>query len=703
IWAYLLGKIGELKFGRFLAQALDDPGSGALRETVNTNVSTLIQKCGEIDQTQPEARYTGTVNVIHVLYSLSKWPGAEVWMQKVDVLAWLKQSGRDLDRDLRNFSLPAQLRLPADQAGAQVVSILVKALEQSPKDIEPLFSLVDSVTSGDLRATRPLYSHIYKHIICNDSVEFWRATFLKCLDIYASKTASQKTKWFLLHNIVNPIVAMDVKRNWGQAEAAKGPRLMDRAVLDAVTNRMWKVHSETNHEDSVQPGIDHTRFEALQLSAMIVKYCHSSLQDSRKDIIRFGWTYIRLDDVIIKHAAYVVLGYFIAMFDTPAKITTQIYVSLLRINQSEGKALVGQALELVAPVLPKRCNTLPNDRAAPWAIAPRRVLADEGQPTHQMSSIFTFLAKHPDLFYCARDKYIPLIISTLRKVATPPNPSNENRKLALNMMWLIWVWEQRRVEGKEESVSQSPSVSPSAKRQRLDSRASSSPSAARQGPPSAVAFSESPSSKKRKLEGDPVAETSSQSAVRSAPPVDKTEYVIPPAARLRMIKFLVEFIARLNDRYPLPSAKPKEAQPLNGPAQPSNPGEMCRKSIRLLYSLLQPQYWGDLDLDLFSDVTTPILASDKTQAVLAADPSDKEKYDEKSVTSIINTLQVVRVILNFKSDEWINKNITSLLKVLEKSLRSENPEIQDCLHVADKEYDGGLDITPIMKRIIDAV
>ena len=704
IWNYLLDKVGELKFGRFLAQALDDPGSGKLRETANANVAALIQKCGEVDQAQPEAKYTAIVNVIHVLDSLSKWPGAEAWMQKDDVLGWLKQSGRDLDRDLRNFTLPAQLRLPADQAGTQVVSILVKALEQSPKDLEPLLSLVDSVTSGDLRATRPLYSYIYNYIICSDSVEFWKTTFLKCLDIYGNKSASQKTKWFLLHNIVNPIVAMDVKRNWGQTEPAKGPRLVDRTVLDAVTNRMWKVHPETNPEDSVLPGIDHTRFEALQLSAMIVKYCHNSLQDARKDIIRFGWTYIRLDDVIIKHAAYVVLGYFIALFDTPPKITTQIYVSLLRINQSEGKALVAQALELVAPVLPKRCNALPQDRGAAWAIVPRKVLADEGQSSHQMSTIFSFLAKHPDLFYYARDKYIPLIVSSLRKVATPPNPSNESRKLVLNMMWLVWLWEQKRVEPpKEASVSQSPSMSPSVKRQRLDSRASSSPSATRQGPPSARAISESPNSKKRKLEGDAATESASPSASRPPPPAGGAEYVIPPPVRLRMIKFLVEFIARLNDRYPLPSAKPREAPPLNAPLLPSNPGEMCRKSIQLLYNLLQPQYWGDLDLDLFPEVTTPILASDKTQAVLAADPSDKEKYDEKSITSIINTLQVVRVILNFKSDDWINKNISSVMKVVEKCLKSENPEIQDCLHIADKEYDGGHDITPIVKRIIDAV
>ena len=67
--------------------------------------------------------------------------------------------------------------------------------------------------------------------------------------------------------------------------------------------------------------------------------------------------------------------------------------------------------------------------------------------------------------------------------------------------------------------------------------------------------------------------------------------------------------------------------------------------MTLLYNVLQPQYWADLDVDLFPHVTDTILASEKTQTVLTADPNDKEKFEEKFVTSMINTLQVVRIIL----------------------------------------------------------
>ncbi|KAG7145056.1 hypothetical protein HYQ46_006205 [Verticillium longisporum] len=134
-----------------------------------------------------------------------------------------------------------------------------------------------------------------------------------------------------------------------------------------------------------------------------------------------------------------------------------------------------------------------------------------------------------------------------------------------------------------------------------------------------------------------------------------------------MIRYLIEFIAQLNERYQVPSAKFKDSPTLAGFASPSaSSTELCKKSMSLLYHLLQPQYWSDLDIDLFPHVTDAVLASDRTQTVLTADPSDKEKFDNKFITNIINTLQVVRIILNVKSDDWVQKNMSSIQKVLDK-------------------------------------
>ncbi|ODA79755.1 hypothetical protein RJ55_05349 [Drechmeria coniospora] len=671
IWAFLLGRLDDLKHGRLLAQVLRHPDSGPLREVATENLEALISKCNDAMSQNNEKKYIVVINTIHVLDSISQWPSTSGWMDKKEHISWLKVVGKDLENRLRSYTLPAVLRLPAYQAAEQLMNVLVKALERNPKDLDSLFNLVESVTSDDLRPTQSLFSFIHDSIITSQSMEFWKTTFLRCLDVYAGKMASNKTKYFLLHYIVNPIVAMDVMRHWNHPEPNRAQRLMDRALIDAVSTKVWKVHPEMAPDDQAQPGIDHTRFEVLQLSAMLVKYYHTTLQEARKDIIKFGWTFIRLDDVINKHAAYVVIGYFIAHYETPPKIVNQVYLSLLKTNQNEGRALVTQALELIAPVLPKRCGGIgPNERNAPWAVAPRRILADEGQNVQQMTSIFHFLVRHPELFFDARDKYVSLLVTSLRKVAAPPNPSHESKKLALNMMWLVWTWEQWRVEGKN---SPAPAVRES---------------------------SQSPMSRKRKFEADQP--MSSPSDVKPPLPSDRTEYQIPQILRQKMIKYLVEFIAQLNERYLLPSAKPRDQSIPSIPMQPPNT-ELCKKAMTLLHNLVQPQYWGDLELDLFPNVTDVILGSDRTQTILNADPTDKDKFDERFLTNIINTLQVVRIVLNFKSDDWVQKHIAAIQKVLEKCLKCENPEIQDCLHLSDKAYDDGRDLKSIIDRVLDAV
>ncbi|RDL36361.1 uncharacterized protein BP5553_05713 [Venustampulla echinocandica] len=672
VWLLLLSKIEDQKYGRFLAQVLEHPDSGALRDVVVNNVESLIKYCGDMGAENKESRYTAVINAVNIMHSICKVEGTRSWMDKKETLTWFKLVGKKLELHLRTDTLPKSLRLAAEQAGEQLMVILTKYLEYHPKDYESLFALVESVTAEDFKPTQALFDHIYRHVICSDSMETWKTVVMRSLDIYAGKAGSQKTKAFLLHYLVNPLIAMDVMRTSNPSNP-KSPRLMDKAVIESIHTKIWKVSLGDSNEDLTQPAIDHTRMEVLQLTAMLVKYHHAILQDARKDIIKFGWTYIRLEDVINKHAAYVVIGYFIAHYETPAKIVQQVYFSLLKTNQNEGRALVTQALELIAPVLPKRCNAVPGDRNPVWAAAPRRILSEEGQNVQQMTSIFHFLVRHPDLFYESREKFINLIIGSLRKVAQFPNPSNESKKLVLNLMTMIWLWEQKRVEGKDASPTR--------------------------------AFSESPNAKKRKLENlneQALSPTPSKTGSSVSGAADKPEYKTPVMAQTKMIKYLVEFIASLGERYPLPSAKTKDAGASHTGLQPP-PSEMCKKAMGLLYNLLQPQYWGDAQVDLFPNVTETVLASDRTVAALASEHSDKDKPDEKFITNMINTLQIVRIIVNAKPDEWVLQNMSTLQHILEKSLKSDNPEIQDCLHAADENWDGGRKSKPLVRRILDAV
>ena len=340
------------------------------------NIGILIELSEDMEAVQ-DTWYTAVINTIQIIHSLCKFEGFEEWMDRTDIIIWFKIIGNNLDSYLRGNSLLLQLRLAAEQASEQLTVVFTKFLEHHPTDLVTLFSLVESVANDDFRQTHPLLTYIYHHIICNGSIDYQKTIVLHSLEVYAGKRASQRTKTFLLHNIVNPIVAMDVMRMSKEA-SPENSRLMDKTVIKSIHKNIWKVgFGGPNHDLT---GTDHTRLEALQLTATLVKYHYSVLEDVRKDIIKFGWAQTRLEDVINKHAAYVVTGYCIARYETPANIVQRVYLSLLKTNQDAGQALVTQALELIATTFAaNNCNAVPDDPNSVWAVTPHRILTEERQ------------------------------------------------------------------------------------------------------------------------------------------------------------------------------------------------------------------------------------------------------------------------------------------------------------------------------------
>jgi transformation/transcription domain-associated protein len=75
----------------------------------------------------------------------------------------------------------------------------------------------------------------------------------------------------------------------------------------------------------------------------------------------------------------------------PAEIVQQVYCPLLKTNWNEGRALVTQALDLIAPVLPQCCNV---DQI--WAASYRVVKETNG--FQQMTNFFHWVAEVEPLY-----------------------------------------------------------------------------------------------------------------------------------------------------------------------------------------------------------------------------------------------------------------------------------------------------------------
>lgn len=654
-WEIFSSKLASIKYGRFFAQILASPNSGSLRDVVIADVNGLVKLSL---QPMENDKNIAIINGIHIIHSLCRFEGK--WLAEKESLRHvLLESGKGLHGQQKLDTIAPGLRLAAHQAGEQLMDIFVIYMRHAREDVDFIFQLIESIATDDLSMQPSFKSFIYTDVICSASINYWRSIVTRCLDLYTTRGSSQSTKKFAFRNLVNPILAKDIMQGFNQPIAGSNARLVDKSLLDAIHNKIWKSQLSDISEDNGQLGVEHSRLELLQMSALLIKYHHSLVSEARKDIIKFGWNYIRLEDTINKHAAYVLIAFFIAQFDTPAKIVNQIYVALLRAYQNEGRALVTQALDLIAPVLPRRLNGLGDPKFPMWAKWSKRIVSEESSNLQQLIGILHFMIRHPELFYESREHFIPLIIPSLYKIAQPPNPSNDNKKLVLNVIKLIWIWEKRRVTELNRTSSQ---------------------------------MSESPKSRKRKLEGsigqDSVSPTGTSRPISTN---ERSDWLIPAPLRTQLIRYFVQLISTFVERYPVPASKLKDLQPTVSPIT-SPPIHNCKKAFALFYNFLSPGYWTDMDIGLFPGLTEQVLASDKT-----------DRTDEKTLTCTINTLQIVRAILNTKSDEWIISHIAGIQKLLDKSLRNEHPEVQDCLHASDEVLDSGRDVRPLVRRVLDAL
>ena len=217
--------------------------------------------------------------------------------------------------------------------------------------------------------------------------------------------------------------------------------------LDVLYSRVWK-GSNKILESYAAGEYDTFRFELLQLSSIFTEYAPQLDPIIRKDIIRFCWNFIKLEDPLVKQGAYMVTAYFIARYDFPVKIVTQVFVALLRTNQVESRYMVKQSLDLLTPVMPLRMSSA--ESPSSWINWVRRVLSENN--ASQNSTLYQLLVSHPNEFFTSRELFMPSIINHIGKLTLTTNPGPENQTIMIDLANLILVWE-RKAAGRQTDSS----------------------------------------------------------------------------------------------------------------------------------------------------------------------------------------------------------------------------------------------------------
>ena len=107
-----------------------------------------------------------------------------------------------------------------------------------------------------------------------------------------------------------------------------------------------------------------------------------------------------------------------------------------------------------------------------------------------------------------------------------------------------------------------------------------------------------------------------------------------------------------------------------------------------MQELLSPGFWSDIDIGLYEKAIESVLSGEKA-----------DKPDDKHLTTMINSLQVMRILLSIRTKDWIVSHVDVIQKLLEKALKMEDPEIQDCLHYAAPEDN----LAPLVRQVLEAV
>ncbi|KAI9615596.1 hypothetical protein H4Q26_011538 [Puccinia striiformis f. sp. tritici PST-130] len=351
------------------------------------------------------------------------------------------------------------------------VEIMMACIKANPVgNIDLLFHLADVLDADRMIE----YSHIARfyneqvvkstHVTCKSAI---LSRFLEIIN-YDDVRPQQKTA--ILRHLINPLLLVAFER--GEREYD----IVDAEYINHVYLVIWSSFIPNTPTKKITTD-DKLDVELLHMASLIVEYRHELVADQRKEIIKFGWYFLSSrEDQTVKNAAYILISRFIAAYDSPTKIVSQIFNALLKLHTSEAKHMAQKALDILIPVIPKRYKDNPSE----WIRLTKRTLTEEGQNLSFLYSFYSAMVRNPEPFCAHRDVFIPYISAALPRLTVGGNSNGETRALVLDLIELMARWELQRIEAtnKEESnqdveiasrtQSPEPDQSSPAKRIKLD-------------------------------------------------------------------------------------------------------------------------------------------------------------------------------------------------------------------------------------------
>ncbi|GJN92776.1 hypothetical protein Rhopal_005814-T1 [Rhodotorula paludigena] len=614
---FFFGRLSEERYVPTFRAVLASEHAQPIRDWISEHAGELFPPCFDKDG---ELGQHAALVVRELINVDPKWVIRCEQVLPLLITRWVSDIRR---ARLRRQGIPHVQQLKED---AVVVDIFVAYLEQA-EHIDLLFHLVEAytyLTSADHTA---LSRFLNRHVALSDSVSFRRQILDRFLDIYENPGVTNAHKSAALRLLVNPVLLVAYSR--GDREE----NLIDAEWVTKVHNKVWHPLAQPPSDLGTLDD-EELRVELCHMTTLLIRSAPALLDAVKKDVIKFGWMSIRFEDITVTQTAYILISTFLAEYESPAKIVGQIYVALLRAHQPEARALVREALDILAPALPQR---MPGGApSAPgqipgWAYFTRKTLIEEGSTMSLLVNIYQLVVRHPDLFYVARDQFFPLMVASLGKLTLNTTVTPDTRLLTLDVIEVILKWEKKRIElaKQDDEGNAKMDVDDSATAVGdADGTAERSPKRAKTERGASTALS-----------------TGSGSVASGA------NYVPPPSLRDQVVNNLLRFISNSQE-----------------PVQRNN---LVYRALALLRELVGPGVWGESNVKLTF-----------FQRTFASDVTDE------TLSQLCNAAEVLNVVSSYKPAEWHVQNVAVLHSIVEKGFTSGEMRLTSSLRpVVERLFD----------------
>lgn len=348
-----------------------------------------------------------------------------------------------------------------DRVPTAILEIFMGYLEKN-QDVPLLFHVVEAYEIKSALDRNDIADFLYRTVAATDNSTFQSDVFAHFLGLYGDADVSATFKTNAFRMVINPMLWMHHSR--------KGSSLMTKATGLKIAELIWRPllndHKTKTIEDSLV-------IEILHMSVILVQYCYDTVGDVRKDIIKVAWECIRSSDATVKHMSYLLAARFFVAYDSPAQIVRTTWNGLLKVKETEGRALYRKAINILASSLPLRDPPPRPGLPSNWALTTKKVLMEEGHTTPQLMSICELIVGQPDLFYDTREMFVSLMANSLTKLGFTPAATADMKKLTIDIVELIFRWERRRITGTPSGTVEDDG--PAAKKQKLATGAAATP------------------------------------------------------------------------------------------------------------------------------------------------------------------------------------------------------------------------------------